>query len=294
MSDFSTEPIEMQARRHGYFPKALTMNSIFLIISIVGICTSGCGGDTTSASRPPSPPGSEATHTPPPCGPTLETFDTAFDAAFDAEAPPGASLLADGPACDEPHEGYYCNANQDFSDLPLPSWDDAQGDSQNDTWNPLWDDRSALWPEPPSTPTVSKIPVQTPVWCLPGTTDTEAIFALVNAARELHGLSALSLDSNLSEAARTKATDMVTHGYFGHESPTYGSPMDLLHELGIQQCRIAAENLALSSSVHQGHLALMTSPGHRGAILDSRFDAIGVSVLDIDGRKLIVQIFCAY
>lgn len=102
---------------------------------------------------------------------------------------------------------------------------------------------------------------------------------LVNEERTSRGLKALEINEDLVKLGRKKSQDMITHNYFSHQSPTYGSPFDMMREAGVSY-RYAGENLAGSSTVERAHQALMNSPGHRANILNPNFTHIGVGIID--------------
>lgn len=100
---------------------------------------------------------------------------------------------------------------------------------------------------------------------------------LVNAERTSRGLKPLTVDFRLVELARKKSQDMIDKNYFGHNSPTYGSPFDMMKSAGIEY-RLAGENLAGAPDVATAHKALMNSEGHRRNILNPGFTKIGIGV----------------
>jgi len=100
---------------------------------------------------------------------------------------------------------------------------------------------------------------------------------MVNQERAKAGLKPLAWDANLANVAQVKAKDMVDNNYFDHNSPTYGSPFNMMKNFGISY-RAAGENLAGSSSVERAHTGLMNSEGHRKNILNSNFTHIGIGV----------------
>lgn len=100
---------------------------------------------------------------------------------------------------------------------------------------------------------------------------------LVNQSRKQNGLSALQADNQLSEIARIKSKDMIDKNYFSHNSPTYGSPFDMLKNFGVSYIK-AGENIAGNQTVEKAHEALMNSPGHRQNILSSEYTHIGIGV----------------
>lgn len=108
--------------------------------------------------------------------------------------------------------------------------------------------------------------------------DEKAMLLLVNRERKDHGLPPLKLDENLVEVARLKSRDIVEEDYFSHQSPTYGSPFDMLEAFGISY-RMAAENLAGHQTVEQAHEGLMNSENHRKNILTPSFTHIGIGVV---------------
>ncbi|MEM5770889.1 MAG: CAP domain-containing protein [Bacillota bacterium] len=101
---------------------------------------------------------------------------------------------------------------------------------------------------------------------------------LVNQERKNKGLPALTVDSRLVKVARLKSQDMIDKNYFGHQSPTYGSPFDMLKAQGITY-QYAAENIAGAQTVQQAHTNLMNSAGHRANILNANYKKIGIGVV---------------
>lgn len=101
---------------------------------------------------------------------------------------------------------------------------------------------------------------------------------LLNAERRRAGLEPLVLDPALTTAARLKAQDEIDQGYFGHESPTYGSPANLLRLVGARYAA-SGENLAAGLDTAGAHARFMGSPQHRANILDPRFRAVGIGVV---------------
>jgi uncharacterized YkwD family protein len=103
------------------------------------------------------------------------------------------------------------------------------------------------------------------------------VLALVNQQRANAGLKALTLDSKLSVMALDKAKDMYNKNYFDHNSPTYGSPFDMMKAYGISY-RYAGENIAKGQqSPGQVMNDWMNSPGHRANILNGNFTKIGLA-----------------
>lgn len=104
----------------------------------------------------------------------------------------------------------------------------------------------------------------------------QEVVRLVNVERAKQGLQPLVLDEKLSSIARTKSQDMKDNGYFSHQSPTYGSPFDMLKKFGVSY-RTAGENIAAGYSSAQAVVTgWMNSEGHRANILNKSFTKIGV------------------
>ncbi|MFC7440447.1 CAP domain-containing protein [Laceyella putida] len=104
----------------------------------------------------------------------------------------------------------------------------------------------------------------------------QQVVDLTNKERAKYGLPALKIDAKLSEMARAKSQDMHDQGYFDHNSPTYGSPFDMMKKYGIQY-RTAGENIAMGHRTPQEVVTgWMNSEGHRKNILNKNFTHIGV------------------
>ncbi|WP_163537728.1 SafA/ExsA family spore coat assembly protein [Gracilibacillus sp. YIM 98692] len=102
------------------------------------------------------------------------------------------------------------------------------------------------------------------------------VIDLTNQQRERYGLKPLRPDWELSRVARYKSEDMRTKQYFSHQSPTYGSPFNMMQDFGISY-RAAAENIARGQSTPNKVVnAWMNSSGHRQNILNEQYTHIGV------------------
>lgn len=106
----------------------------------------------------------------------------------------------------------------------------------------------------------------------------QQLLGLVNQERQQRGLAPLRVDAGLQRVARAKATDMVSRGYFSHQSPTYGSPFDQMRAFGVTY-RAAGENLAGNQTVPAAHQSLMASPGHRANILNRMYTRVGIGIV---------------
>ena len=104
----------------------------------------------------------------------------------------------------------------------------------------------------------------------------QQVLDLTNQERAKIGVPALKLDVELSKVAREKSRDMQAKGYFDHNSPTYGSPFDMMKKFGISY-RTAGENIAMGQQSPQEVVtAWMNSEGHRKNILNANYTHIGI------------------
>lgn len=123
------------------------------------------------------------------------------------------------------------------------------------------------------------------------TPDEKEVFDLVNQQRINNGLSALKVDSEVQRVAKIKAQDMVSNNYFSHNSPTYGSPFDMLNGFKVSY-KTAAENIAGNSSNSSAVNAWMNSAGHKANILNSSYQGTGIGVVSSPNYgKIYVQMF---
>jgi uncharacterized YkwD family protein/spore coat assembly protein SafA len=131
---------------------------------------------------------------------------------------------------------------------------------------------------------------------IPSISDVKAledeVIRLTNIERSKRGLGALKANWQLSRVARYKSQDMINKNYFAHQSPTYGSPFDMMESFGLRFAS-AGENIAMGQRTPKEVVAAwMNSPGHRGNILSASFTEIGVGFAkDKSGRCYWTQMF---
>ncbi|MBI1863878.1 CAP domain-containing protein [Candidatus Woesebacteria bacterium] len=124
---------------------------------------------------------------------------------------------------------------------------------------------------------------------------TQEVIKLTNVKREEAGLSDVSENPLLDQAAQEKAKDMVTKGYWAHVAPDGTQPWKFFADVDYKY-RYAGENLARDFKDPASAVdAWMASPSHRDNMLSGHYKDIGVAVIDgqIDGRDttIIVQLF---
>lgn len=104
------------------------------------------------------------------------------------------------------------------------------------------------------------------------------VIRLTNIERSKAGLPALKENAQLSKVARLKSQDMANKGYFSHQSPTYGSPFQMMQSFGLRFSS-AGENIAYGQRTPEEVVrAWMNSPGHRANILSRSYTEIGVGL----------------
>jgi len=103
------------------------------------------------------------------------------------------------------------------------------------------------------------------------------ILQLANAERAKVGAPPLKSNAELNKLATMKSQDMVENNYFSHQSPTYGSPFDMMKTYGVSYM-YAGENLAINSDADKAHNAWMNSEGHRKNLLNPDFTEIGIGL----------------
>ena len=123
------------------------------------------------------------------------------------------------------------------------------------------------------------------------TSEEIELLKLINKQRVANGLPELKFDAELQRVARIKAQDLVDNNYFSHNSPTYGSPFDMMKSFGISY-KAAGENIAGNSTLEGAVTAWMNSEGHKANILSNAYNYTGVGVVESPRYgKVMVQMF---
>lgn len=116
-----------------------------------------------------------------------------------------------------------------------------------------------------------------------------------NKKRVDAGLNPVVLNSQLSQAALSKAQNMFSENYWAHNSPSGKTPWDFINTSGYHYT-LAGENLAKNFMDSQGVVdAWMASPSHRDNIMKSGYRDVGFAVVNgvLNGEEttLVVQMF---
>ena len=107
----------------------------------------------------------------------------------------------------------------------------------------------------------------------------DTLVSMTNSARAQNGLGSLSTNSELATAAYNKANDMLTQGYFAHNSPDGKTPWDFIKGAGYDYV-YAGENLAIGyTDATELFDAWMNSVTHRENILNPNYREIGLAVV---------------
>ena len=115
------------------------------------------------------------------------------------------------------------------------------------------------------------------------------VYEITNNYRSLVGVSSLTLDSSLVEAANIRAKELSDS--FSHTRPNGSSCFTVLSELGISY-GTAGENIAAGYSSSQSVMeGWRFSSGHYQNIISSKFKKIGIGVNIINNQYYWVQIF---
>ena len=113
---------------------------------------------------------------------------------------------------------------------------------------------------------------------------------LINQARAQHGLPPLQQDARLQEAARTHTNLMAVQKTLSHRLPGE-SVLGRRLELSGVYFYSAGETAAFNYTAGGAQESFMHSPPHRRIILDPRYDAVGIGVVERDGIVWVTEDF---
>ena len=123
----------------------------------------------------------------------------------------------------------------------------------------------------------------------------DKLYQLTNDQRLSHGLTTLSYNQTLAEAAKAKAQNMFTNNYWAHFGPNGETPWQFMQSAGYTY-QYAGENLAKNFLISQGVIdAWMNSKTHRENILRPEYQEVGFAIVNgvLNGEQttLVVQMF---
>jgi uncharacterized protein YkwD len=113
----------------------------------------------------------------------------------------------------------------------------------------------------------------------------------LNQSRRQAGLPALSVDRQLTEAARQHSQLMSEKNTLGHVLPGETGVADRLAAVGVHFNR-SGENVGYNSDFNGIHAGFMKSPPHRENILNPNYTQVGIGVVkDNDGVYWVTEDF---
>ena len=122
-----------------------------------------------------------------------------------------------------------------------------------------------------------------------------AIAAMINNIRVDNGLNAIAADGSLNGVAEIRSQDLINRNYFSHYTPEGTNVFNVMRDNGVSY-RYAGENLAQSAPASIGTPeafinAWVNSPTHLSNILRAQYTKIGVSMVEIDSRRVVTTVF---
>ncbi|HEY9887183.1 MAG TPA: CAP domain-containing protein [Candidatus Obscuribacterales bacterium] len=104
----------------------------------------------------------------------------------------------------------------------------------------------------------------------------QTVIDLTNQFRAKNGLGTLSMDGDLTEAAQAHTEDMALNDYFSHYGKNGSKPWDRAQAAGYET-GIVGENIGMGYFTPKAIVdAWIASPSHRDAMLNPRYNEIGV------------------
>ena len=135
---------------------------------------------------------------------------------------------------------------------------------------------------------------------------TKKVHVLINNERVSHGLTPLSWNSKIAQAALNHSTDMASRNYFEHDSPEGYDFSWRYAQVGFS-CSVTYGNMIYGGGENimflEGYYGVdtiatetvngwMNSPGHRVNILTSHFQSEGIGVSISGNQVYLTQNFC--
>jgi len=122
-----------------------------------------------------------------------------------------------------------------------------------------------------------------------------AIAAMINSIRVDNGLNAIAADGSLNAVAEIRSQDLINRNYFSHYTPEGTNVFNVMRDNGVSY-RYAGENLAQSAPASIGTPeafinAWVNSPTHLSNMLRAQYTKIGVSMVEIDSRRVVTTVF---
>ena len=116
------------------------------------------------------------------------------------------------------------------------------------------------------------------------------IVAQLNHARMENGQLPLEWNDQAANAARLHTQALLENGKLSHQFPGEPTPAERIGGAGAR-FTLSAENVARTEYLEDVHPALMNSPGHRANILSPKYNAVGIGVVERQGKIYVTQDF---
>jgi len=108
--------------------------------------------------------------------------------------------------------------------------------------------------------------------------EERAFLTIINDYRAQNGLGALSLNTQLNNAAEWMSADMGANNYFSHTDSLGRDPFQRMADFGYNYNTWKGENLAAGADTAQAAFNLWkNSPGHNANMLNANFKVIGIA-----------------
>jgi uncharacterized protein YkwD len=135
---------------------------------------------------------------------------------------------------------------------------------------------------------------------------TKKVHVLINNERVSHGLTPLSWNSKIAQAALNHSNDMASRNYFEHNSPEGYDFSWRYAQVGFS-CSVTYGNMIYGGGENimflEGYYGVdtiaaetvngwMNSPGHRANILTPHFQSQGIGTNDSGNQVYVTQNFC--
>jgi len=120
----------------------------------------------------------------------------------------------------------------------------------------------------------------------------QQIYDAINQLRQESALGRLRVKKELEKLAQQYAQRMKEEAFFSHVDSQGSGLRERLQKAKIV-CQEAGENLGMGDSPWVAHHAIEQSPAHRAALLNKRFQHMGIGFMSgPDGKTYLVEVFC--
>ena len=120
----------------------------------------------------------------------------------------------------------------------------------------------------------------------------DQLLKLINSSRKEHGLSEVSLSTELNNLAQAHSQDMADNNFFGHVNLAGQTPDDRRIAAGIKTS--VGENLASDTSIEAAHFGLLRSASHRSNLLGEDWERVGLGIVNKNGQLFISEEFSIF